>query len=98
MGQQDRWFTCSKCGLLGVTPNRHFSLFRHHCKWCDLSPRWLTDEEATALMQHPTAVGAVRAGRNVSMSHEGGQCLFAEWGARSKPPTRPHVRRRGSEQ
>jgi hypothetical protein len=75
-----RYFFCPKCGLLGNTRDPHYNVYRHPCKWCGLSPRWLTPEELAALNEHPSAAEAVRARRNVNMSREGGRWAFAEWG------------------
>lgn len=94
MGQPGRWFVCPKCGNLGLTPDPHFNLFRHLCKWCNLSPRWLAPEELAALKEHPSAAEAVRAGRPVNMSQEGGQWVFAEWGTGSRAHAKAHYRRR----
>jgi hypothetical protein len=91
---EGRWFVCSKCGVLGITPNPHFNLFRHHCDWCDLSPRWLAPDELAALKEHPSAADAVRGGRHVNMSNEGGRFIFAEWGPRTKARAKAHFRRR----
>jgi hypothetical protein len=95
MGRAERWFVCPKCGVLGITSDPHYSLFRCHCKWCDLAPRWLTPDELAALKEHPSAAEAVRAGRNVNMQHEEGRWVVDEWGARSKSRAKAHFRSRG---
>ncbi len=88
----ERWFTCPKCGLLGVTPDRHWQLTSHHCQWCDLSPRWLDADELLVLEQQPTAAQDCRSGKNVNMTKENGHVVFTAWGSSAPERSKAHRR------
>lgn len=83
---RERVFVCPKCGSLGMTTDRYFMLHRHRCEWCDLAPRWLTEDESAAFRASPEAAEALREAGwlNITLTKGENGYVFASWGGRGK--------------